>query len=345
LEPNQFEELSNLVVDKKFMPGEKIFVSGKKTDAALYLVRDGSVALSGGRKDVIKPGAYFGEDLLLLDTKQTQVAGKRAPTRTVPDYTAIAQEECLCGILTLSDCRTIFDTTEMVSPELSTPAPDTCPEDANLETELAAAAPIVESRPSLTRELTQQWLKSMSKGALRSAVSENVKLDQLEKHNILGEGQFGEVWLVSADVPGNFGRQHFALKIQKKEDPTRGDSTVAIKREIDVLRLMDHPYIVNLVHYYEDPENVHILMGLVHGGELFDVIHTENDDGTWSSGIPECDAKFYAMVVADTLDYIHRQQFVYRDLKPENVLIDKDGYPIICDFGFGKFEIDQRTLT
>ena len=99
--------------------------------------------------------------------------------------------------------------------------------------------------------------------------------------------------------------------------------------------LFRSPYIVNLVHSYDHPDSIYILMGLVHGGELFDVIHTENADGTWSSGLPECDAKFYAMVVADTLDYIHRKQFVYRDLKPENVLIDKDGYPIICDFGFG----------
>jgi hypothetical protein len=45
------------------------------------------------------------------------------------------------------------------------------------------------------------------------------------------------------------------------------------------------------------------LMGLVHGGDLFDVIHTENDDGTLSSGLPESDVKFYAMVAADTLDY------------------------------------------
>ena len=163
------------------------------------------------------------------------------------------------------------------------------------------------------------------------------KLEDFEKHSILGEGQFGEVWLVSADFPGDFGTQHFALKAQKKDDPTRGDSIVAIKREIDVLGLMDHPYIVNLVHHYEDPEHVYILMALVHGGELFDVIHTEQEDGTWTSGLPESDAKFYAMVIADTLDYIHRKQYVFRDLKPENVLIDKDGYPIICDFGFGKY--------
>ena len=64
-------------------------------------------------------------------------------------------------------------------------------------------------------------------------------------------------------------------------------------------------------------------MGLVHGGELFDVIHTEQD-GVWSSGIPEGDAKFYAMVLTDTLDYMHRKQLVYRDLKPGELQNDNN---------------------
>ena len=140
---------------------------------------------------------------------------------------------------------------------------------------------------------------------------------------MLGDGQFGEVFLVSAYVSAEYGEQHFALKTQKKVDPIRGNSVVAIEQEIDLLGLMDHPYIVNLVHSYDHPEEIYILMGLVHGGELFDVIHTEQD-GVWSSGIPEGDAKFYAMVLTDTLDYMHRKQLVYRDLKPGELQNDNN---------------------
>ena len=340
LTSKQFEELSNLVVDKKFKEGRTIFDTVKRTDAALYIVREGSVKLSGKRSDIIKPGAYFGEDLLLLDTRQEAVTGKRAPTKTLPEYVAIANENCLCGVLSLSDCRTIFDTTKMVdSMPLSQEVVEDAPADLNSDEGLEAAAQEAVSHHRnkfLARETTRQWLKRSSKDGLRRAVKRKVALDDLERHHVLGEGQFGEVFFVSTYVNDEYGQQHFALKSQKKDDPTRGDSVAAIRREIEVLQLMDHPFIVGLVHHYEDTDHLYILMNLVHGGELFDVIHTENDDGTWSSGLPESDAKFYAMVVADTLDYIHRKQYVYRDLKPENVLIDKDGYPIICDFGFGK---------
>jgi hypothetical protein len=332
LEAKQFEELSHLVVDKIFEPNQKMFDSLGETEAALYLVREGSVQLSGKRTDLIKPGGYFGEDLLLLDTKQSLHSHKRSQTRANPAYTATTVGKCLCGILSLSDCRTIFDTTALI--DLTKFNNIITEEEKGGDKDDDALAAATAPSPSLNRITTKQWLAKSSKESLRSSVRNSVPLDQLEKHSVLGEGQFGEVWLVTCDVPG-YGPQHFALKIQKVEDPTRGNSVAAIQREVDVLALMDHPFIVSYVHHYEDPENFYILMGLVHGGELFDVIHTEQEDGTWTSGIPESDAKFYAMVVADILDYMHRKEFVYRDLKPENILIDKDGYPILCDLGFG----------
>ena len=288
-------------------------------------------------------------------------------------YSAVAKEDCMCGMLSLSDCRTIFDTSKMEGMDpaesLEVLAEEDSTDEESEEILSSEEVPVQEipkresrsrtpprrsrtpPRKSRTpprtrrqshlrnkprRHSSTQWLKKLSKCGLRCTVQESIKLEDLNKRELLGSGQFGEVYLVSAFVSVEYGQQLFALKTQKKNDDVRGDSVQAIKREIDILAKMDHPYIVNQIHYYENPEEIHILMGAVYGGELFDVIHTENSDGTWSSGLPESDAKFYAMVITDTLDYIHRKQFIYRDLKPENVLIDEDGYPIICDFGFGK---------
>lgn len=326
----QFEDLADYIVDKEFKAGEEIFSSEKETDAAIFILRQGSVKLSGvGIEKTIKPGEYFGESLLLLDTRQ-----KSTGTVLTPRYSALSLGHCICGVLELSSCRLVFDTATI--PDIDgenmyyldqMDLNDTDDEEENL----FGSAP-----SALTRETTKQWLKNTSSDLLRSAVKTNMKLGDLEKHSVLGEGQFGEVWLVSADLPGKLGTQHFALKCQNKSDDLRGDSVDFIRREIDVLRMMDHPFVITYVHEYDDPSQIYILMRLVYGGELFDVIHCQNEDGTWSSGIPEDHAKFYAMLIADTLEYIHRKQLVYRDLKPENVLIDRQGYPVICDFGFGK---------
>ena len=331
VENKQLEELASLVSDYTFKPDAVIFEKDKKIEAALYIVHEGYVQLTGSRSDVIHPGDFFGEDQLLLDAKNRGDYHGANPTTTLSTYSAKAVGKCVCGVVTLSDCRKIFDTTtlaaEEVTIELLTP-----PQSKRESMDVSMLLPT-----SLHRETTQQWLTNSSKALLRENVRIGVALEDFERHSILGEGQFGEVWLVTCELAN--GRHHFALKSQWKEDPTRGNSEQAVKREIDVLRLMDHPFIVNLVHHYEDEEHLYILMGLVHGGELFDVIHQEGEDGVWTSGIPEDHAKFYAMVVADTLDYIHRKHFVFRDLKPENILIDEDGYPVICDFGFGRLRL------
>ena len=326
---SQFEALADLVVDKEFKEGERIFSPESETEAAVYIVRTGTVSIVGaGKDDIILSGGYFGEQSLLLDTRHTS---KRL-NKLVPRYTAIASEDSFLGVLTLSECRQIFDTT--IIPDLHGenkfyPEEDSDVSDEEIEFTVAPS--------NLGRETTVHWLKKTSCDTLRSAV-QTKSLEDFEEHSVLGKGTYGEVSLVSAVLPG-FGREFFAMKKQH-----RNKLENQIQREIDVLKQMDHPFIITYVNHYVDPEKSYILMRLIHGGELFDVIHYENDDGTWSSGIPEIDAKFYAMVICDSLEYLHRKKFVFRDLKPENILIDKDGYPVICDFGFAKY-VEDVTFT
>ena len=149
--------------------------------------------------------------------------------------------------------------------------------------------------------------------------------------NVLGDGAFGEVWLVRTEVNGK--KEDFALKKISKQN----EMIDALNREVKFLTTFGfHPFIINLIKVFDRDDSMYMLMNLASGGELWDVIHKENADGSWTSGIPEQQARFYAFLLADTLAYIHSKKYVYRDLKPENVLIDSDGYPILIDFGFAK---------
>jgi hypothetical protein len=325
---NILDELIAQVTEERYQADDPIFRTKQYTEAALYFVHEGSVQLSGGRNEFIKPGEYFGDEQLLLDARRSRTPSPTCPSAILTEYTAVAIEDCVCGVLTLSDCRTVFDTTTLGN----TKALQQTLEPEQTDDDDFAAPPTA----SLDRMTTQEWLMESSQESLRDSAREDLAFEDLNKISRLGEGQYGDVWLVSAQM-GYKGNHYFALKMQHKDDPTRGSSEETIMEEIEVLQDMDHPQVVNIVHFYEDPEKIYILMGLVHGGELFDVIHQQGDDGLWYSGMPEDHAKFYTIVITDTLNYIHRKQYAFRDLKPENVLIDIDGYPIICDFGFGEW--------
>ena len=87
---------------------------------------------------------------------------------------------------------------------------------------------------------------------------------------------------------------------------------------------LHHPFLANLVDSYQDEKCVYMLMGLVQGGELHAIIH---DEKTGRNGVPEAEALFFAAGIHEGLSFLHRRGYVYRDLKPENVLIsDVSGY-------------------
>jgi protein kinase A len=79
-----------------------------------------------------------------------------------------------------------------------------------------------------------------------------------------------------------------------------------------------------------------MLLTLIQGGELLNIIQ--------GGVLPESAAKFYAASIAEGLTYMHRRHILYRDLKPENVLLDKNGYAVIVDLGFAK-SVTDKTYT
>eukprot|EP00536_Pseudo-nitzschia_multiseries_P007372 jgi/Psemu1/195483/e_gw1.173.55.1 len=171
-----------------------------------------------------------------------------------------------------------------------------------------------------------------------------VALEHLRKHRVLGEGQFGIVWLVTNTMASD--SEPYALKIQpignKKDERRR-----KIRNEITVMRKIKHPFVVDIINAYDREDSIAMLLSLAPGGELFDRIHYQLPNSSlWACGIGEAEGKFYCGVVADALSFMHVRGYIYRDLKPENILIGADGYPMLTDFGFAKYVgANEKTYT
>jgi Serine/threonine protein kinase len=160
----------------------------------------------------------------------------------------------------------------------------------------------------------------------------------IEKHRILGIGTFGKVWLVShRNKNGNV--DAYALKVQRKAKLLRHNQVEGVMREISVMSQLDHPFILKMVSVHQDEKTIMMLLNLVQGGELYSIM--KNNENPM---LPKREAIFYASCILEGLHYMHNQSIVYRDLKPENVLIDKDGYAVMVDFGFAK-KITGKTFT
>ena len=97
---------------------------------------------------------------------------------------------------------------------------------------------------------------------------------------------------------------------------------------------IDHPFVCKLHNTFQDDACIYMLLSFIQGGELLNLIQGGKDCG----GLPESAAKFFAAGILEGLSYMHRRHIVYRDLKPENVMLDKDEYAVIVDFGFCEFD-------
>jgi len=98
-----------------------------------------------------------------------------------------------------------------------------------------------------------------------------------------------------------------------------------------------HPFILNLVNSFQNDKEIFMVFDLILGGELFGYLRKHK-----KFALPI--ARFYCACVASAFVYLHEKKIVYRDLKPENLMLDADGYLKVVDFGFAKV-VEERTWT
>ncbi|EMC98910.1 hypothetical protein BAUCODRAFT_84800 [Baudoinia panamericana UAMH 10762] len=158
-------------------------------------------------------------------------------------------------------------------------------------------------------------------------------LSDFQISRTLGTGSFGRVHLVQS----KHNQRYYAVKVLKKAQVVKMKQVEHTNDERRMLQRCKHPFLITLWGTWQDSKNLYMVMDFIEGGELFSLLRK-------SQRFPNPVAKFYAAEVTLALDYLHSMNIIYRDLKPENLLLDRHGHLKITDFGFAK-EVPDITWT
>lgn len=146
-----------------------------------------------------------------------------------------------------------------------------------------------------------------------------------EREIVLGQGAFGRVQIVKHAETG----ETFALKCLNKSQIVENCLEAHVVDERKVMTMIDHPFLLKLHNSYWDDKYVYLLLELCLGGELFSVLRR-------AGRFAEKASRFYSATVLQAFGHLHSKDIVYRDLKPENLMLDDKGYIKVVDFGLAK---------
>lgn len=161
----------------------------------------------------------------------------------------------------------------------------------------------------------------------------SINLSDLIPIKLLGRGNFGTVFLVLSQKTNRL----FALKSILRQKIEKYSMQENLIQEHKILQTLDHEMILKLVKSFKDSKRIYFLTEHVKGCDLFDALREMNS-------LNDREGKFFIGCLLLILEYLHERDIIYRDLKPENVMIDQDGYPKLIDFGISKL-LTGRTYT
>jgi serine/threonine protein kinase len=189
---------------------------------------------------------------------------------------------------------------------------------------------------TLTREIFNKILNKELKEYFLNRFYLNdysIELEDLEYVKSLGEGSYGFVNLVR-----NIKNKHlYAAKAIYLKQIKEENILLRTECERDLLLKMDHPFIAKCVKFLKHDVYLLYLMEYVRGKEMFDIMREINL-------FNKNQTQFYAASMLEVINYLHIHKIIYRDLKPENVMIIENGYVKFIDFGTVK-ELKDKTKT
>ncbi|ORX75126.1 kinase-like protein [Anaeromyces robustus] len=161
-------------------------------------------------------------------------------------------------------------------------------------------------------------------------------LDDFHFITVLGRGSFGKVMLAEEKTS----KKLFAIKMLKKQYIVEKDEVHSMMSEKSVfltVSSINHPFLVNLHSCFSSASRIYFVMEYAQGGDL--IYHVRQNNFTHNR------AKFYLCEVLLALEYLHKKNIIYRDLKLDNILLTVDGHIKITDYGLCKENMDVSTTT
>ncbi|UJR25236.1 hypothetical protein I4U23_006588 [Adineta vaga] len=162
------------------------------------------------------------------------------------------------------------------------------------------------------------------------------QINDFEYLKILGRGTFGKVVLCRERTT----QRIFAMKMLRKSLVVSNNEIVHTMDENRILRRIRHPFITNLICAFTTSDRLCLVMECVNGGELFFHLNREKR-------FSEERTRFYVAEIACVIGYLHWRKIIYRDIKLENILLDRFGHIKLVDFGLCKTNVTfgQTTVT
>jgi serine/threonine kinase 38 len=149
-----------------------------------------------------------------------------------------------------------------------------------------------------------------------------VQISDFEMLTIIGRGAFGEVRLVRKRDTGRI----YAMKKLRKVDMVKKDQVAHVIAERDVLSQTRHDRVVKLYFSFQDVGYLYLIMEYLQGGDIMTLLMRRDV-------LTEAETRFYIAETVLALESVHELNYVHRDIKPDNIIIDNEGHIKLSDFG------------
>ncbi|XP_033104985.1 citron Rho-interacting kinase-like [Anneissia japonica] len=179
------------------------------------------------------------------------------------------------------------------------------------------------NQENLTRDKHISLFVQKHKATIRELRRLRLSISDFEIKDVIGRGHFGEVKVVREKSNGDV----YAMKVLRKSDTLAKENVAFFEEERDIMARADNTWITSLQYAFQDEVNLYLVMEFLPGGDLLSLLSRYDDI------LEENMARFYLAELVAALHSLHMLGYVHRDIKPDNILIDRTGHIKLADFG------------